>query len=153
MQELYQVVFLAFEKKYLDLFIIIILFQGCKGKKRGRNFDICREQESKLQSCSHVCLISIVYANKLDNDIFSQCNKNKQMNIIKKSLKIILEKNINENKVYINWEDIQTKIHLEEKTPNELKKEINKTLSEASTVAASKEKWKDLVRGLCSTQR
>ena len=34
---------------------------------------------------------------------------------------------------------------------NELKKEINKTLSEASTVAASKEKWKDLVRGLCST--
>ncbi len=31
---------------------------------------------------------------------------------------------------------------------NELKKEINKTLSEASTVAASKEKWRDLVRGL-----
>ena len=31
------------------------------------------------------------------------------------------------------------------------KKEINKTLSEASTVAASKEKWKDLVRGLSST--
>ncbi len=28
---------------------------------------------------------------------------------------------------------------------NELKKEINKTLSEASTVATSKEKWKDLV--------
>ncbi len=34
---------------------------------------------------------------------------------------------------------------------NELKKEIDKTLSEASTVAASKEKWKDLLRGLCST--
>ncbi len=33
----------------------------------------------------------------------------------------------------------------------ELKKEINKTLSEASTVAASKEKWKDLVRGVRST--
>ncbi len=31
------------------------------------------------------------------------------------------------------------------------KKEINKTLSEDSTVAASKEKWKDLVRGLSST--
>ncbi len=31
---------------------------------------------------------------------------------------------------------------------NELKKEINKSLSEASTVAASKEKWRDLVRGL-----
>ncbi len=34
---------------------------------------------------------------------------------------------------------------------NELKKEINKTLSEAPTVAAYKEKWKDLVRGLRST--
>ncbi len=32
-----------------------------------------------------------------------------------------------------------------------IKKEINKTLSEASTVAASKEKWKDIVRGLRST--
>ena len=32
---------------------------------------------------------------------------------------------------------------------NELKKEINKTLSEALTVAAFREKWKDLVRGLC----
>ena len=31
-----------------------------------------------------------------------------------------------------------------------LKKEINQILSEASTVAASKEKWKDLVHGLCS---
>ena len=34
---------------------------------------------------------------------------------------------------------------------NILKTEINKTLSEASTVTASKEKWKDLVRGLRST--
>ena len=36
---------------------------------------------------------------------------------------------------------------------NEPKKEINKTLSEASTVAASKEKWKDLNPGLRSTWR
>ncbi len=34
---------------------------------------------------------------------------------------------------------------------NELKKEINKTLSEDLTVATFKEKWKDLVRGLRST--
>ncbi len=34
---------------------------------------------------------------------------------------------------------------------NELKREINKTLSEALTIAASKEKLKDLVRGLCFT--
>ncbi len=33
----------------------------------------------------------------------------------------------------------------------ELKNEIDKTLGDALTVAASKEKWKDLVRGLRST--
>ncbi len=36
---------------------------------------------------------------------------------------------------------------------NELEKEINKTSSEALTAAASKEKSKDLVPGLRSTQR
>ena len=37
------------------------------------------------------------------------------------------------------------KLTLKRELKNELQKEINKTLSEASTVAASKEKWKDLV--------
>ena len=39
------------------------------------------------------------------------------------------------------------------RTPKKFKKEINKTLSEALTIAASNEIWKDHVCDLRSTQR
>ncbi len=52
-----------------------------------------------------------------------------------------------------NHKEDRTKFTCKRELQNELKKEINKTLSEASTVIATKEKWKNLVRGLRSTWR
>ncbi len=67
-----------------------------------------------------------------------------QQDITNKSLKWNPQVNRKVGRPKSNWK---------RELQNELKKEINKTLSEASTVAASKEKWKDLVHGLRSTQR
>ena len=48
---------------------------------------------------------------------------------------------------FLKWnpQDDRKVVRPKREIQNKLKKEMNKTLSEASTVVASKEKWNDLV--------
>ena len=54
---------------------------------------------------------------------------------------------------FLKWnpQDDRKVVRPKREIQNKLKKEMNKTLSEASTVVASKEQWKDLMHGLRST--